>query len=294
MAHIAFIGLGTMGLGMARNLINRGHSVVGFDPSGTALNNHLLNGGETAASPAEAAAGAEIVITILPNGTIVRHAIFDEGGAVHGMEADALLIDMSTIRPSETDSIRADLAAQGFDMVDAPVGRTSDDAKAGTSLFMVGAGPEGFARAHPILDGMGDTIIDCGGPGMGTRMKIVNNLMSTSLNVLTGQILTFAEATGLDRDLAIDVMNGTPAGRGHLSTTYPAKVLKGDLDAAFMIDLAKKDLDIALDLSKDLDVDLSLSTMSETVYARAQATGRGGQDWTAIYDMLRQERFPSD
>ena len=117
--------------------------------------------------------------------------------------------------------------------------------------------------------------------------------MSTTLNVLTAQILTFSDAAGLDRDLTIKVLSGTPAGQGHLSTTYPAKVLKGDLEPAFMIDLAKKDLDIALKLSEDLNVPLTLATQAEKIYSDAQEAGRGGQDWTAIYDMLHRNRFPS-
>lgn len=122
-------------------------------------------------------------------------------------------------------------------------------------------------------------------------MKIVNNLMNASLNVLTAQILTFSDATGLDRDIALGVMNGTAAGRGHMSTSYPAKVLQGDLTPAFMIDLAKKDLDIALTLSSELGVDLSLPTQAEKIYAQAQENARGKQDWTAIYDMLHKNHF---
>ncbi len=287
MAEIAFIGLGTMGLGMAKNLIKGGHAVVGFDLSEGAIAAHAANGGGVAATAAEAAAGAEFVITMLPNGAIVRKAIFDGGGAAETMSSDALLIDMSTIHPLETDEIRKDLAAKGVSMVDAPVGRTSVEALAGKALFMVGAEKQDLEAARPILECMGDTIIDCGGPGAGSRMKIVNNLMTTTLNVLTAQVLTFSDATGLDRDLAIRVMGGTAAGKGHMNATYPNKVLKGDLEPAFMIDLAKKDLDIALALSEHLKVPLSLGTQAEKIYSEAQQAGRGGQDWTAIYDMLR-------
>ena len=293
MTKIGFVGLGTMGLAMAKNLIKAGHTVVGFDPGGTAMDNHVRNGGAKASSPADAATGAEVVITMLPNGKIVRHALFDFGGVIEGISDSAILIDMSTIHPSETDGIRKDLGAKNIAMVDAPVGRTSVEAALGTSLFMVGAEKDDLEAVRPILEAMGDTIIDCGGPGTGSRMKIVNNLMTTSLNVLTAQILTFSDATGLDRNLAVSVMNGTAAGRGHMSTTYPAKVLKGDLTPAFMIDLAKKDLDIALALSKELGVSLSLPTQAEAIYAEAQEAGRGGQDWTAIYDMLHKNQFPT-
>lgn len=291
MAIIAFVGLGTMGLAMARNLMKGGHTVVGFDPSGTAMDNHVRNGGQAAGSPADAAETADFVVTMLPNGKIVRHAIFDQDGIIEKMKGSAVLIDMSTIHPSETDDIRKDLANKQIAMVDAPVGRTSVEAALGTSLFMVGAEKGDLQRVHPILECMGDTIIDCGGPGTGSRMKIVNNLMTTSLNVLTAQVLTFSDATGLDRDLAMSVMNGTAAGRGHMSTTYPAKVLKGDLTPAFMIDLAKKDLDIALALSEELGVPLSMPTQAEAIYSDAQQAGRGSQDWTAIYDMLHKNQF---
>ena len=156
---------------------------------------------------------------------------------------------------------------------------------------MVGAEKCDFKIIQPILACMGDTFIDCGGPGTGSRMKIVNNLMTTSLNVLTAQVLTFSDATGLDRNIALQVMGGTAAGRGHMSTTYPSKVLSGDLEPAFMIDLAKKDLDIAIKFSKALNVPISLAIQAEEIYADAQADGRGGQDWTAIFDMLLKKQL---
>lgn len=290
MTNIAFIGLGTMGLNMSRNVIEKGHPVVGYDLSAQAMKDHISNGGSTAETPADAAIEADIVFTMLPNGNAVRKAIFDANGIIETMSSDSLLIDMSTIDPLETDEIRNDLMAKGMTMVDAPVGRTSIHARTGNSMFMVGAEKHHLEIARPILECMGDTIIDCGGPGTGSRMKIVNNLMSTVLNVLTAQILTFSDVTGLDRDLAIRVMSGTAAGTVHMNTNYREKVLKGDLTPAFMIDLAKKDLDIALKLSKQLNAPLSLAEQAETIYSDAQKAGRGGQDWTAIYDMLLENQ----
>lgn len=289
MTKVAFIGLGTMGLAMAGNILKGGFSVTGFDPSDAAMKQHEANGGTAAASGAEAAEGADVVFTMLPNGKVVHQAIFGDGGAIHGMAEGTLLIDMSTISPSETDGVRADLAAKGFSMIDAPVGRTSDNAKTGTSLFMIGAEPADLERARPLLECMGDTIIDCGGPGMGTRMKIVNNLMSTTANAVTAQVLNFSDALGLDRALSMEVMSGTPAGKGHMSTTYPAKVLNGDLSPAFMVDLAKKDLDIALVQAEELGVPLSVSAAAAEVYVEAQSAGRGAQDWTSLFAMLQDK-----
>ena len=290
MKNVSFIGLGAMGLAMANNILKHGHNVVGFDISSQAIAAHVANGGTTQATAAEAVAGAEIIITMLPNGAAVREAIFGRMEIVDTLATNAIIIDASTIRPFESDAVRTELLARNIVMIDAPVGRTSLQAVTGELLFMVGAEMQHLERVRPILECMGNSIVDCGGLGAGARMKIVNNLMTTCLNVLTAQVLTFSDATGLDRDLAISVMSGTAAGQGHMKTTYPAKVLQGDLSPAFMIDLAKKDLDIALTLSKQLNVPLSLAEQAEKIYTDAQKHGRGAQDWTAIFDMLSKNQ----
>ena len=290
MAKIGFIGLGAMGLCMARNLLSNGHKVIGFDFSKVAMDAHVDNGGEVAISAAEASTEADFAIAMLPNGDAVKQAVLGPDGVAKKLPNNSLFIDMSTIHPLETDQIRQDLIDQGISMVDAPVGRTSVEAELGKSLFMVGAEKCDFEAVQPILACMGDTFIDCGGPGTGSRMKIVNNLMTTSLNVLTAQVLTFSEATGLEQNVALEVMGGTAAGRGHMSTTYPSKVLRGDLEPAFMIDLAKKDLDIAIKFSETLGVPISMAIQAEKIYTDAQADGRGRQDWTAIFDMLQKKQ----
>ena len=291
MADVAFIGLGTMGLPMAKHIVKGGFSVIGYDKSMDAVSAHVENGGIAASSAAEAAQNCPIIVTILPNGSIVDDAIFGKNGVIETISEGALVIEMSTIDPSETDSIRDKLNQHRIRMVEAPVGRTSDQAMIGKSLFMVGGEPQDIVIARPILDCMGDTIIDCGGPGMGSRMKIINNLMSTALNVLTAEVLTFSDKVGLNRDLAIEVMNGTTAGKGHLSTSYPARVLKDDLSPIFMVDLAKKDLDIALNFAKTTNAPLPMSNQAQLIYAEAQKEGRGTQDWTAIYAMLREKHY---
>ena len=287
MADVAFIGLGVMGLAMANNIVKGGYSVAGYDKSPAAMESHAANGGIVASSAADAARGAGIAVTMLPVGEVVRSVLFSRSGVTESIGPNALIIDMSTIHPFESDSIRDDLAARGLRMIDAPVGRTSIQAHAGTLLIMAGGEAADIEEARLILECMGDLIIDCGGPGMGSRMKIVNNLMSTVLNVLTAEVLTLAESIGVDRDLAIEVMSGTPAGQGHMATTYPTKVLKGDLSPAFMIDLAKKDLGIAIRLSEQVGVPLICAHEAKSVYLDAQAEGRGAEDWTAIYAMLR-------
>jgi len=273
---------------MARNLLQGGHTVVGFDLSPEALQQHTANGGQTASSAAQAATDAEFIITMVPNARHVRTAIFDSEGVLAGMSKDALLIEMSTIHPLESDKIREDMAEAGYTMIDAPVGRTSIHAQQGKLLIMAGGSPANIARAQPVLDLLGDTTIDCGGPGMGTRMKIINNFMSIVNNVVTAEALTLAESLGLDVNLAVDVMSGTTAGQGHMSTTYQAKALKGDLTPAFMLDLAHKDLGLALDVASSQQVPVALAAVAREVYTLARLQGRGQEDWTAIYAMIRE------
>jgi 4-hydroxybutyrate dehydrogenase/sulfolactaldehyde 3-reductase len=286
---VAFIGLGTMGRPMALNIVRRGLSVRAFDILPEAVEALAATGATPAGSPADAARGANIVITMLPNSSHVEEAVFGPAGVAEGIGQGALYIDMSTIAPATTDAIARRLAGRGVAMVDAPVGRQQQHAVEGKLLIMVGGGEGDVARARPILDCMGDTIIHCGPVGSGARMKLVNNFMSITLNATTAEALALAEASGLEVELARKVMLGTVAGTGHMGTTYPAKVLKGDLSPGFMIDLALKDLRLALDLGHAVGLGLDTGRTAEKAYVEATEAGHGRHDWTALYAHVRDE-----
>lgn len=287
MAVIAFIGLGQMGAPMASNLLKQGHQLSVFDVNADAVQLLVEKGAQPARSPAQAAEGAEFVITMLPNGDLVRSVLLGEKGVCERLSPQALVIDMSTIHPLQTDKLIADLRAKGFSMMDVPVGRTSDHAVAGTLLLLAGGTPDQVERATPVLMAMGNELINAGGPGMGIRVKLINNYMSIALNALSAEAAVLCEALGLSFDVALQVMSGTPAGKGHFTTSWPNKVLKGDLSPAFMIDLAHKDLGIALDVANQLHVPMPLGAASREVYNQARAAGRGREDWTAILEQVR-------
>ncbi|WP_130100349.1 sulfolactaldehyde 3-reductase [Siccibacter turicensis] len=287
MSVIAFIGLGQMGAPMAGNLLRRGHQLQVFDLNPQAVQSLVEQGATAAASPSQAARGAAFVITMLPNGDLVREVLFGDQGVCEGLSTTALTIDMSTIHPLQTDRLIHDMHQRGFSMMDVPVGRTSDHAIAGTLLLLAGGTPEQVERATPVLMAMGNELVAAGGPGMGIRVKLINNYMSIALNALSAEAAALCEALGLSFDVALKVMNGTPAGKGHFTTTWPNKVLKGDLSPAFMIDLAHKDLGIALDVANQLHVPMPLGAASREVYSQARAAGRGRQDWTAILEQVR-------
>lgn len=284
---IGFVGLGTMGKPMARNLLKGGFALRVNDLVPEAGADLVREGATWAASPAEAARGVDCVITMLPNGPNVEAALFGKDGLADAIGKSALYIDMSTIAPAVTDTVAARLAERGIAMLDAPVGRLPQHAAEGKLLIMVGGDAADLERARPLFDKLGDTIVHCGPVGAGARMKLVNNFMSITLNATTAEALTLAEASGLDPELARKVMLGTAAGQGHMGTTYPAKVLKGDISPGFMIDLAAKDLGLALELGSQVGLDLATGRAAQSTYADAQRQGQGRSDWTALYACTR-------
>lgn len=288
MSTIAFLGLGQMGSPMASNLLRKGHSLRVFDLNQQAVNALVEKGAVAATTPANATLDAEFIITMLPNGDIVRDVLFGEAGVCETLSASALVIDMSTIHPLQTDALISEMAEKGHAMMDAPVGRTSDNAKDGTLLILAGGTSEQVERARPILMCMGSELVEAGGPGMGIRVKLINNYMSIALNALSAEAAVLCESLGLDLNVAIKVMSGTAAGKGHFTTTWPGKVLKGDLSPAFMVDLALKDLRIAVDVARQTGAPLGMGEVAETYYQSASHDGRGRQDWSALLSQVRR------
>ena len=288
MSTVAFIGLGIMGEPMARNLLKGGHIVRAFDVRTSAMEAISSKGAVLATSPANAAVDAEFIFTMLPSGKEVNQAVFGENGFAQSMTENSLFIDTSTILPADTDEISAKLVAKGLKMMDAPVGRLAQNAIEGTLLFMVGGLESDLENVRPLLNLLGDEIVHCGAVGMGARMKIVNNYQSTALNILTAETLTLAKASGLDVNLAVEVMRETTAGRGHMNATYPNQVLSGNIEPGFMIDLAHKDLGLALETTAALRAPAFLGAAARQAYSIAQSNGQGRKDWTSVYLTLQQ------
>lgn len=288
MATVGFIGVGVMGMPMALNVMRGGYEVRAYDVSPAALEVIRRHGAQAADSARQAAQDAAFVITMLPTGEHVAEAVFGPLGVAASLDPQSLLIDMSTGLPAHFDETAHRLEALGSTLIDAPVGRTSKEAENGTLLIMVGGDPVDVDRARPLLECMGDTIIHCGSRGAGIRTKLVNNYLSIVSNVVVAEALSIAEGAGLDRDIAIEVLMGTTAGRGHLGTTYPAKVLVDDLEPGFMVDLALKDLRLALQMSADSGSSRSMGTSALPFYEAASDQGMGRLDWTAIYNLVRE------
>lgn len=288
MSTVGFIGLGQMGFPMSSNILKKGHQVKVYDINQAAVDKLTAQGAVGVASPAEAAQDSDFVITMLPNGALVANAVLGENGICSTLGKDAIIIDMSTINPYESDDIRAKVEAKGLQMMECPVGRTSADAVTGNLLLLAGGRPEQIEKARDVLMCMGSEMIDAGGPGMGIRLKIVNNFMSIALNSLSAEAAVLCESMGLSLDTAIKMMQGTPAIKSHFMTTWQAKVLKGNIEPAFMVDLAHKDLGIALDIANKLHVPMFMGAAAREIYSQTSAHGYGRKDWTSVLCYIRK------
>jgi 3-hydroxyisobutyrate dehydrogenase len=224
---VGFIGLGNMGGPMAANLVKAGHEVTGFDLSRSVLDAFAKAGGKAAATVAAAAGDAEIIITMLPAGPHVRLVYAGEGGVLGAARKDALLVDSSTIDVDTARAVTEAAGKRGFDMLDAPVSGGVGGAAAGTLTFMVGGSTAGFAKARPVLEGMGKTIVHAGPAGNGQAAKICNNMMLGISMIGVCEAFALADRLGLDRQRLFDISSKSsgqcwsmtsycrdPAGRG--------------------------------------------------------------------------------
>jgi len=288
MAKIGFVGLGQMGSAMCPHLIKNGHHVTVYDVSQEALAALEKQGAKAAESPKEAAQGCEAIFAILPIGSIVEKVVFGPDGIADGMSGNAIFVDMSTILPDETRQIGKRLVDRGFSMVDAPVGRTSAHAVNGKSTFMVGGKKQDIDRVVPFLECMGEAITYCGELGSGSVVKLVNNYISAVSNLVTAEGLALGLKSGVSQDVMVEVISKTPAGLGHITTAWPEKALCDNPLPAFMLDLARKDIGLALTAGASSKVPLSTGSVAREVYNIASAAGRGEEDWTTgIYRTLK-------
>ena len=251
---IGFVGLGTMGGPMARNLIRKGHALVVSDMQPAAVAALVEAGATTAGSPREIAAQSEIVITMLPDAPDVERVALGPDGIVAGLAKGALYIDMSTIDPATTRKVGAAVASTGATMIDSPVGKTADAAVAGTLTLMVGGSADAVARARPVLDCMGTDFFHCGELGAGQTMKLINNLLATAVSEASIEALVTGTKSGLTLDTMLSVLRTTMAWNNALAIAMPKRPLAGDFSPGFMMKLAHKDCRLALQMVEALGV----------------------------------------
>lgn len=295
MARIGFVGLGNMGGPMARNLVKAGHGVSVFDLMPELVARCVDGGAVAAESAAGAARGADFVLTMLPAGRHVRDAWIGPEGAGSGMAAasapDAVLIDCSTI---DVATVREVAAACGRPFLDAPVSGGVMGAEGGTLTFMVGGDADAFARAEPVLKGMGRAAIHCGAAGAGQAAKACNNMMLAATMIVTCEAFVLAERLGLSAQALFDVASKS-SGASWSLTTYcpvpgpvPGSPANRDYTPGFAASLMLKDLGLATEAAAANGAAVPMGERALALYREFVEAGGGGTDFSGIIRMLRE------
>jgi 2-hydroxy-3-oxopropionate reductase len=291
MTSIGFIGLGVMGREMARHLVRAGHEVRAYDMKTEAVEELASEGALAAASVAAATDGAEVVITMLPDTPQVEEVVLGPGGLLQNPPAGRLLVDMSTIAPTATRRMAAQLAQAGIAMLDAPVSGGPTGAKAAKLSIMVGGSEDAVARARPVLEAMGTTIIHVGESGAGQTVKACNQLICAMNLQAICEAFALGRAAGLDLEKLREVLLGGAASSWMLQNLGPLMLAK-DASAGFRIDLKLKDLRLAGELAFELGVPLPGTALATSLYLEARAHGEGGNGNQAlfrVYDRLSNQ-----
>jgi 3-hydroxyisobutyrate dehydrogenase len=293
MARIGFIGLGNMGLPMAQNLIKAGHHVEGFDVFGTAVDKLRAAGGDGAASVKVASSRADVVITMLPSGKEVREVYFDDSGILATAQPGALLVDCSTIDVATARTVAEAAGSRGLPMLDAPVSGGVGGAQGGTLTFMVGGGEEAFAKAKPILEAMGRTIVHAGGAGNGQAAKICNNMILGVSMIAVSEAFVLAERLGLDHQKLFDIASKS-SGQCWSMTTYcpvpgpvPTSPANRDYQAGFTAAMMLKDLKLAQDAARVGGAATPLGAEAAALYDLFCAHGNAAKDFSGIIHFVR-------
>lgn len=289
MTTIAFIGLGHMGGGMAANLARAGHDVRAFDLSRGALDSAAAAGCLPVTTAAEAVAAADAIVTMLPAGQHVR-AVYDADVLPHARPG-TLLIDSSTIDVATARAVADDAHARGLIAVDAPVSGGIAAAAAGTLTFMVGGSAAAFARAQPVLDGMGQSVIHAGPNGSGQAAKICNNMILGATMAVTTEAFNLAAALGLDAQAFYDIAS-VSSGQSWSMTRYcpvagvgPTSPADRGFEGGFASALMLKDMDLALAAAGTLPTPVARCAAER--YRALVAGGQGARDFSAIINLDR-------
>jgi len=298
---ISFIGLGAMGQPMASNIVQKGTPLTVYDIDPARVEPVVVLGASGAASLAEALDGADIVITMLPATQQVEQVVLGPGGVLEHAKKGSILLEMSTIAPTGTDRIAKACADHGIGFVDAPVGRLAYHAQLGESLFMVGCDDDAvFEQVRPLLEAMGTTIHHCGGAGSGIRTKIVNNFMIISIVQITAEGLALAAKLGIDIAKLKEVNAGTTGTNGQFQFNFANKVLKGDTEPGFTIDLAHKDIGLALQAADEFRLGVPVGAAVHAVYGAARSGPYADKDFSALLEYacelggVETPRLPDD
>jgi len=275
MSKIGFIGLGIMGRPMAGHLLDAGHSLVTVK-RGTLDAGLAEKGMQEVASPKEVAQAADVIITMVPDTSDVETVLFGEDGVIEGLKPGTLVIDMSSIAPMQTQAFAKRITDAGSEYVDAPVSGGEGGAINAALTIMVGATDEGFKRATPLLEVVGKTITHIGGHGAGQTCKVANQIVVALTIEAVAEGLLFASKAGADVVKVRESLLGGLA-QSKILDVHGERMIKRTFDPGFRIRLHQKDLNLALEGARSLNLSLPGTANAQQLFQACAANG--GADW---------------
>ncbi len=282
MERIGFIGLGIMGVPMVANLLRAGYVTTVWNRSQAGIDACTALGAAAARSPRAVAEASDVLITIVTDSADVQSVLVErEDAAIGGLAAGSVVIDMSTISPSVTRVLAAQLADRDVAMLDAPVSGGDSGAKAGTLSIMVGGDAAVLERCRPVLESMGSTITHCGPAGAGQTVKLCNQVAIAGALLGVCEALSLADKSGVDPERMLDAISAGAAGSWQLTNLGP-KIADGDFAPGFMVKLMQKDLRLALEAGGDVQQPLPNTSLVRQLYYQLEASGLGEEGTQAL------------
>ena len=284
--RVALLGLGTMGIGMAKNLLKAGFPLTVYNRTCGKAEPLAAEGAHVAETPADAARDADVVLSILSDDDASRSTWTGEHGALSGAKPGAVLVESSTVTTEWIAELAALAGKRRFDLLDAPVTGSRVQADGGQLTFLVGGNPAAFERARPVLAAMSKDIVLLGPSGSGARMKLINNFLCGVQVTSLAEGLAWIERSGLDREQALKVLKSGAPGSPLLGAISD-RMVAATYEVNFLLPLMKKDLNYAQRDAASLGVDLRTTKTAEARFAEAEESGFGEKDMSAVIEPLR-------
>ena len=287
MIRVGFVGLGQMGLPMARNLLKAGFPLVVYNRTRAKADALVAEGAHAAGSPAEVAAGCDLFLSCVPKPPDVEKVFLGDDGAVAVARAGQVLCDMSTVDPETHRRIAAAAAERGAEYLDAPISGGTSGAREATLAIMVGGSAAAFERAKPAFEAMGKSIYHVGPVGAGATVKLVNQMMGAIANCAVVEGLVLGTKAGIDPQLLYDIVSRSSGNSAALGGMAP-NILKRNFEPGFTLDLMHKDVSLAVEMARRLGVRTLLGGLAEQVVQEARGAGLGDRATFALVQPLER------
>jgi 3-hydroxyisobutyrate dehydrogenase-like beta-hydroxyacid dehydrogenase len=285
MAKLGFVGLGVMGSGMVLRLLEKGHGVTGYNRTKSKAQRLIDKGMKWAASPREVAAASDFTFSMVTNSAALESIVDGADGILAGLSAGKVLIDMSTVSPVFSRSVVTKVREKGADMVDAPVSGSVITLQEGKLSVMVGGRKETFDRVENLLHDIGPKVTHVGDNGLALVMKIAANLSLAVQMLAFSEGVLLAEKSGIAREVAVDVLTNSAIASPMVKYRGPF-VLKLPEEAWFNVNMMQKDMLLALELGRSVDVPLPTTAASNEFLTAARGMGLAKEDFAVVFDVL--------